>query len=113
MWPYTALKKAVTVEKKMVGSDGSPDVSIGRRDVFCGFLGGYMFEYDFKVWQFLAKGYQDFVDEDGFPVKNVDGWVTSPCMSNGMPCFCISSRVTMQLSSDVTPASELVVAPAG
>ena len=76
MWPQTALKEAVAIEKQVVGSNGRADVSFSLCDVLCGFLGGYMFEYDLEVWQFFTKWNQNLVDENGFPVENVNGRVS-------------------------------------
>lgn len=68
-----------------------------------------MFEYDLQIRQFFTEWYQNPVDENGFPSKiSIEGSVTSPCINKGIPCFCISSSVAMQLSREVTPASELV-----
>ena len=75
MWSHTALKQAVTIEKQVMGSNGSPDVSFGLGDVLCGFFGGYVFEYDFEVRQFFAEWNQYRIDEYGFPVENVDGGI--------------------------------------
>jgi hypothetical protein len=39
--------------------------------------------------------------------------VTSPCSSSGRPTSAIFSSTARTLSMEVTPESELVVAPAG
>ncbi|MNL76036.1 hypothetical protein D3C87_2019360 [compost metagenome] len=39
--------------------------------------------------------------------------VTSPCTSSSMPDLCMASSVLYVLRKSVTPASLLVVAPAG
>ena len=44
---------------------------------------------------------------------STSAWVTSPCTSSGRPISAMASRVGKRLSSEVTPESELVVAPAG
>ena len=44
---------------------------------------------------------------------STDPWVTSPWTSRTRPCSAMASRAGMHLLTSVTPASELVVAPAG
>ena len=45
--------------------------------------------------------------------KSMSVLVTSPCTNSGMPARCMASNVAYVLRKSVTPASLLVVAPAG
>ena len=44
---------------------------------------------------------------------STSGSVTSPCTSSGMPASAMASSTGITRSMERTPASELVVAPAG